>query len=107
MCFSAKTKSRLVRPPNQSLRRNKRGDRGTARFRPHESQVSVSSPPNDPPFGQESHPNLGGNWDASWRWNGDLRPMFLVAQPLEEVATVPITVIINWPALLKKGADTP
>jgi hypothetical protein len=33
--------------------------------------------------------------------------MFLVAQPLEEVATVPITVIINWPALLKKGADTP
>jgi Tol biopolymer transport system component len=29
---------------------------------------------------------------------------FLLAQPLEESASVPITVIVNWPALLKKGA---
>ena len=29
--------------------------------------------------------------------------MFLVAQPLEEVATVPITVIVNWPRLLKRS----
>jgi serine/threonine protein kinase len=28
----------------------------------------------------------------------------LLAQPLEESASVPITVIVNWPALLKKGA---
>jgi hypothetical protein len=26
-----------------------------------------------------------------------------VAQPLEEVATVPITVIVNWPRLLKRS----
>jgi hypothetical protein len=34
---------------------------------------------------------------------------FLLAQPLEESASVPITVIVNWPALLKKqkGASTP
>jgi Tol biopolymer transport system component len=29
---------------------------------------------------------------------------FLLAQPLEESASVPITVIVNWPLLLKKGA---
>jgi dipeptidyl aminopeptidase/acylaminoacyl peptidase len=29
---------------------------------------------------------------------------FLLAQPLEEGGSVPITVIVNWPALLKKGA---
>ena len=29
---------------------------------------------------------------------------FLLAQPLEESGSVPITVIVNWPALLKKGA---
>jgi serine/threonine protein kinase len=29
---------------------------------------------------------------------------FLLAQRLEEDASVPITVIVNWPALLKKGA---
>jgi len=29
---------------------------------------------------------------------------FLLAQPLEESASVPITVIVNWPALLKKAA---
>jgi hypothetical protein len=28
---------------------------------------------------------------------------FLLAQPLGEGASVPITVIVNWPALLKKG----
>jgi Tol biopolymer transport system component len=28
---------------------------------------------------------------------------FLLAQPLEESASVPITVIVNWPALLKRG----
>jgi len=28
--------------------------------------------------------------------------MVLLAQPLEESASVPITVIVNWPALLKK-----
>jgi len=38
-----------------------------------------------------------------WRLNGDLRPMFLLAQPLVEVATVPITVIVNWPRLLKRS----
>ncbi len=27
---------------------------------------------------------------------------FVMAQPLEESASVPITVIVNWPALLKK-----
>jgi hypothetical protein len=27
---------------------------------------------------------------------------FLLAQPLQESASVPITVIVNWPALLKK-----
>jgi hypothetical protein len=27
---------------------------------------------------------------------------FLLAQPLEEGGSVPITVIVNWPALLKK-----
>jgi hypothetical protein len=27
---------------------------------------------------------------------------FLLAQPLEESASVPITVIVNWPELLKK-----
>ena len=107
MCFSAKMKNRLVRRPNQSLRRNKRGIRGTARFRPHESQVSVSQPPNDPPFDQESHLNLGGNWDAYWRLNPIFRPMFLVAQPLEAVATVTITVIVNWLRLLKRGAGAP
>jgi Tol biopolymer transport system component len=29
---------------------------------------------------------------------------FLLAQPLEDSASVPITVIVNWPALLKHGA---
>jgi hypothetical protein len=29
---------------------------------------------------------------------------FVLAQPLEEGGSVPITVIFNWPALLKKGA---
>jgi hypothetical protein len=29
---------------------------------------------------------------------------FLLAQPLEDSASVPITVIWNWSALLKKGA---
>ena len=29
---------------------------------------------------------------------------FLLEQPLEETASMPITVIVNWPALLKKGA---
>ena len=29
---------------------------------------------------------------------------FLLAQPLEESTAVPITVIVNWPALLKHGA---
>jgi serine/threonine protein kinase/Tol biopolymer transport system component len=29
---------------------------------------------------------------------------FLLAQPLEGSASVPITVIVNWPALLKRGA---
>jgi hypothetical protein len=28
-------------------------------------------------------------------------------QPLEEDASVPITVIVNWPALLNKGAAAP
>jgi hypothetical protein len=32
---------------------------------------------------------------------------FLLAQPLEEGASVPITVIFNWPTLLKKGAGAP
>jgi hypothetical protein len=32
---------------------------------------------------------------------------FLPAQPLEESTSVPITVIVNWPALLKKGAGAP
>jgi serine/threonine protein kinase len=32
---------------------------------------------------------------------------FLLAQPLEDSASVPITVIVNWPALLKKGAAAP
>jgi Tol biopolymer transport system component len=32
---------------------------------------------------------------------------FLLAQPLEDSASVPITVIWNWPALLKKGAGAP
>jgi Tol biopolymer transport system component/predicted Ser/Thr protein kinase len=32
---------------------------------------------------------------------------FLLAQPLEASAAVPITVIVNWPALLKKGAAAP
>jgi hypothetical protein len=32
---------------------------------------------------------------------------FLLAQPFEEGASVPITVIVNWPALLKKGAGGP
>jgi hypothetical protein len=32
---------------------------------------------------------------------------FLLAQPLEESTSVPITVIVNWPALLKKGAGAP
>jgi serine/threonine protein kinase len=32
---------------------------------------------------------------------------FLLAQPLEESASVPITVIVNWPALLQKGAGAP
>ena len=31
---------------------------------------------------------------------------FLVAQPLEDSAS-PITVIVNWPELLKKGAGAP
>jgi hypothetical protein len=30
---------------------------------------------------------------------------FLLAQPLEESISVPITVIVNWPALLKKAAS--
>src|SRR5215475_13641566 len=29
---------------------------------------------------------------------------FLLAQALEEDTSVPITVIVNWPALLKKGS---
>jgi len=29
---------------------------------------------------------------------------FLLAQPLEDSASVPITVIMNWPALLQHGA---
>jgi hypothetical protein len=29
---------------------------------------------------------------------------FLLEQPLEESASMPIAVIVNWPALLKKGA---
>jgi hypothetical protein len=33
--------------------------------------------------------------------------MFLVAQPLEAVATVTITVIVNWLRLLKRGAGAP
>jgi hypothetical protein len=32
---------------------------------------------------------------------------FLLAQPLEESTSVPITVIVNWPELLKKGAGAP
>jgi Tol biopolymer transport system component len=32
---------------------------------------------------------------------------FLLAQSLEESNSVPITVIVNWPALLKKGAGAP
>ena len=32
---------------------------------------------------------------------------FLLAQPLEDSASVPITVIVNWPELLKKGAGAP
>jgi serine/threonine protein kinase/Tol biopolymer transport system component len=32
---------------------------------------------------------------------------FLLAQPLEESTSVPITVIVNWPALLKKGTGAP
>jgi serine/threonine protein kinase len=32
---------------------------------------------------------------------------FLLAQPLEDSASVPITVIVNWPALLKKEAGAP
>jgi Tol biopolymer transport system component len=32
---------------------------------------------------------------------------FLLAQPLEESASVPITVIVNWPALLKREAGAP
>ena len=31
----------------------------------------------------------------------------LLAQPLEESASVPITVIVNWPALLKREAGAP
>jgi hypothetical protein len=32
---------------------------------------------------------------------------FLLAQPPEESTSVPITVIVNWPELLKKGASAP
>jgi hypothetical protein len=32
---------------------------------------------------------------------------FLLAQPLDESAAAPITVIVNWPALLKKEAGAP
>jgi serine/threonine protein kinase len=32
---------------------------------------------------------------------------FLLAQPLEEMTSVPITVIVNWPELLKKEAGAP
>jgi serine/threonine protein kinase/Tol biopolymer transport system component len=32
---------------------------------------------------------------------------FVLAEPLEESASVPITVIVNWPALLKKQAVAP
>ena len=32
---------------------------------------------------------------------------FLLAQPLEESTSVPITVMVNWPELLKKGAGAP
>jgi Tol biopolymer transport system component len=32
---------------------------------------------------------------------------FLLAQPLEESVSVPITVIVNWPELLKKGSLAP
>jgi len=32
---------------------------------------------------------------------------FLFAQPLEEAASLPITVVVNWPELLNKGASAP
>ena len=32
---------------------------------------------------------------------------FLLAQPLEESTSMPITVIVNWPALLKREAGAP
>jgi hypothetical protein len=32
---------------------------------------------------------------------------FLLAHPLEQSASVPITVIVNWSALLKKGVGGP
>ena len=32
---------------------------------------------------------------------------FLLAQSLEESTSAPISVIVNWPALLKKGSDAP
>jgi len=32
---------------------------------------------------------------------------FLFAQPLEEAASLPITVVVNWPELLNKGAAAP
>jgi hypothetical protein len=32
---------------------------------------------------------------------------FLLAQPLEESASVPISVIVNWPVLLKKEGGAP
>jgi Tol biopolymer transport system component len=46
--------------------------------------------------------SFGRQYDVSADGN-----RFLMAQPLEESASVPITVIVNWPALLKKGAGAP
>jgi Tol biopolymer transport system component len=43
--------------------------------------------------------SLGKPYDVSADGN-----RFLLAQPLEESTSVPITVIVNWPELLKKGA---
>jgi len=32
---------------------------------------------------------------------------FLVARPLQEAASLPITVVVNWPELMKKGTGGP
>jgi hypothetical protein len=45
-----------------------------------------------------------GGMQPAWRADGK---RFLLAQPLEESISVPITVIVNWPELLKKGAGAP